>query len=96
MLDKNEVIKVAKLSKLELKEEEIQIFSEQLPKIIDFIEKLEELNTEDIEPYYELIDIETPMREDEPEESLPKELSLKNAPLAEEGFFIVPRVVGSE
>ncbi len=96
MLDKEMVLKVAKLSKLQLKEEEIEIFSKQLPEIIGFIEKLEELDTENILPFYELIDKKAPLREDVPQESLSQEEALANAPQAENGFFVVPRVVDKD
>ncbi len=96
MLDRESVIKIAKLAKLELSEEEVEKFSVQLPKILDFIEKLEELDTENILPFYELIDKEAPLREDRPEAGLSREEALMNAPQAENGFFVVPRVVDKD
>ncbi len=96
MLGKEEVLKVATLSKLELKEEEIEIFSQQLPKIVEFVEKLEELDTKDVPPFYELQSIEAPMRDDVSQKGLSNEEAVKNAPQTEGGFFIVPRVVGTE
>lgn len=94
MIDRETVLNVAKLSKLELTEEEVEVFSKQLGDILRFIEKLNELNTEDVEPFYELINQATPLREDTPKESLSQEEALKNAPQKEDGFFVVPRVVG--
>ncbi len=96
MVGKEEVLKVASLSKLELKKEEIEIFSQQLPKIIEFVEKLEELETKDVPPFYELQEIDAPMREDIAKEGLSNEEATKNAPVSEGGFFVVPRVVGTE
>ncbi len=96
MLKKEDVIKVAQLAKLKLKDEEIEIFSNQLPQIVQFVEKLNELNTEEVEPFYELIDRTTPMRDDTPEDGLTQEEALQNAPESGEGFFIVPRVVEKE
>jgi aspartyl-tRNA(Asn)/glutamyl-tRNA(Gln) amidotransferase subunit C len=93
MIDRETVLNVAKLSRLELTEKEIELYSKQLGDILDFIEKLNELDTENVPPFYELIDRETPMREDIPEESLPREEALKNAPQQERGFFVVPRVI---
>ncbi len=94
MIDKKTVLNVAKLSKLELTEEEVEVFSKQLGDILKFIEKLNELDTENIEPFYELINQNTPLREDTPKESLSQEEALKNALQKEDGFFVVPRVVG--
>jgi aspartyl-tRNA(Asn)/glutamyl-tRNA(Gln) amidotransferase subunit C len=93
MIDKETVLNVAKLSRLELTEEEVEIFSKQLGDIIGFVEKLNELDTENVPPFYELINTETPMREDIPEESLSNEEALKNAPQKDKGFFVVPRVI---
>ena len=96
MIDKDTVLKIAQLSKLQLSEEEIQLFSKQLPQIIQFIEKLEELETENILPFYELINTPAPLRKDEVKAGLSQEDALKNAPQAEDGFFVVPRVVKAE
>ncbi len=94
MIDREIVLNVAKLSKLKLTEEEVELFSKQLGDILKFIEKLNELDTENVEPFYELINQDTPLREDTPKESLSQEEALKNAPQKEDGFFVVPRVVG--
>jgi len=96
MLNKEDVIKVAKLAKLELSEEELEIFSTQLPEIIKFVEKLEELDTKNILPFYEMKNREAPLRADIPKEGLSTEEALTNAPQAENGFFVVPRVVKAE
>ena len=93
MLKPEDVIKVAQLAKLKLSEEEVELFSKQLPQIVKFVEKLSELNTEDVKPFYELIERTTPMREDLPENGLSQEEAIKNAPESENGFFVVPRVV---
>ncbi|MBK3333247.1 Asp-tRNA(Asn)/Glu-tRNA(Gln) amidotransferase subunit GatC [Persephonella atlantica] len=96
MIDRETVLKVAQLSKLKLKEEEVKLFSKQLSDILGFIEKLEELDTENILPFYELINQETPMRDDQVEKGLTNEEALSNAPQSEKGFFVVPRVVSTE
>ncbi|RUM48886.1 MAG: Asp-tRNA(Asn)/Glu-tRNA(Gln) amidotransferase GatCAB subunit C [Hydrogenothermus sp.] len=96
MLTKEEVVKVAKLARIELSEEEIEIFSKQLPQILDFIEKLNELDTSEVSPFYEIIDANAPLREDTPKEGLTNEEALENAPQKANGFFVVPRVVKAE
>jgi len=96
MIDKETVVKVAQLSKLQLTQEEIELFSVQLSGILNFIEKLEELDTENILPFYELNQQDTPMRDDIPEKGLSQQEALSNAPQAENGFFVVPRVVSAE
>ncbi len=96
MIDRETVTKVAQLSKLKLTEEEVELFSKQLGDILNFIKKLEELDTENILPFYELNQQETPMRNDIPQEGLSNEEALSNAPQSEKGFFVVPRVVSAE
>ena len=86
------VRKVANLSRLELSEEEITLFSEQLPKILELVKKLEELDTEGVDPYIQKPE-ETPMREDKPRKVLSQEEALRNAPEREKGFFVVPKIV---
>jgi aspartyl-tRNA(Asn)/glutamyl-tRNA(Gln) amidotransferase subunit C len=96
MLTKEEVIKVAELAKIQLTKEEVETFSKQLPQILSFIEKLNELDTENVPPFYEIIDANAPLREDKPIEGLSNEEALSNAPQKENGFFVVPRVVKAE
>ncbi len=92
MVDKDWVKKVAHLARLELKEEEVEVFSCQMRDILDFVKQLEEVDTSQVEPYIEEVK-ETPMREDSPHACLPQEKALMNAPQREDGFFVVPRIV---
>ncbi|NPA40892.1 MAG: Asp-tRNA(Asn)/Glu-tRNA(Gln) amidotransferase subunit GatC [Aquificae bacterium] len=92
MVDRKWVEKIALLARLELKEEEIQLFSKQLADILEFVKELDELDTSNVEPYIQKVS-RTPMREDKPGESLPREEALMNAPEEEKGFFVVPRIV---
>ena len=96
MIDRETVLKIASLSKLKLSEEEIELFSRQLPDIVKFVEKLEELDTENILPFYEMIDKEAPLRKDEAKKVLSRNEALMNAPEKKDGFFVVPRVVKAE
>jgi aspartyl-tRNA(Asn)/glutamyl-tRNA(Gln) amidotransferase subunit C len=95
-IGKELIEKVAKLSNLKLKEEEIELFSNQFKDILSFIDKLNEVDVKDTLPFYELQIEEKSEREDVPTDSITNEEALKNAPQAEGGFFVVPRVVGEE
>ena len=91
MPDKETVLKVAKLARLELTEEEIELYTSQLTDILKFVEEISEVETEGVELF--TLDLEeTPMREDKVEESLPKEKLEINAPEFENGYFVVPRI----
>ncbi len=92
MVDREWVLKIAYLARLKLREEEIELFQKQLGDILAFIDKLKELDTENVEPYIQEFK-ETPMRDDDLRPSLDREKALMNAPEREDGFFVVPRVV---
>lgn len=93
-MDEKIVFTVADLAKLKLSQEEVEILPKQFMNIVSFIENLKEVDTQDVPPFYELIQEETPYREDIPIVSLTNEDALKNVPQNDGGFFVVPRVVG--
>lgn len=93
-LTKEEVLKVAHLARLEFKEEEIEKFRGDLNNILSFIEKLQEVDTDGVEPMYQVNNLSNVLRKDEIKKSLKKEEALKNAPQKDDGMFIVPKVVG--
>lgn len=85
---------VAKLARLEFSEEEKQTFTRQLNQILEFIEKLNELDTTNVEPLSHVIELTNVFREDKVRPSSPVEEALKNAPSRTEKFFKVPKVIG--
>lgn len=85
--------KIAQLARLTLKEEEKEKFLEQVNQILQYVEKLNELDTEGIEPLSHSMDLVNVMRDDVEKKSLPREEALKNAPSKNEKFFRVPKVV---
>ena len=92
-IDKDTVIKISKLSRIHVKEEEIKSFSNDLSHIINWIKQLDELDTNDVEPLSG-VNIDTlPLRKDEVTEDKNTENILQNAPEANSGFFVVPKVV---
>lgn len=94
-LTKDEVLKVAHLARLEFAEDEIERFRGDLNNILKFVEKLQEVDTQGVEPLFQVNhDEENKFRKDEIKESLDPEKALLNAPEKEAGMFIVPKVVG--
>jgi aspartyl-tRNA(Asn)/glutamyl-tRNA(Gln) amidotransferase subunit C len=85
---------IAKLAKLSFNDEEIQKMQKEMNNILDYIHKLDELDTSNVEPLNYVIDVKNVMREDIVKESYPPEESLKNAPAKTEKFFRVPKVIG--
>lgn len=84
---------VAKLARLHLTDEEREMFTEQLNAILQYAEKLNELNTDDIAPTTHVLHLSNVMREDEVKESLSPEKVFRNAPDEEDGQFKVPAVL---
>jgi len=85
--------KVAKLSRLELTEAEVEEFTGQLSAILDYVEKMNELDTTDVEPLAHCLPISNVFREDLARESLGTEKTLTNAPQRDGEFFKVPKIL---
>ena len=92
-LDHDEVREVALLARLELCDKEVQEFATQLSSILGYIEKLDELDTDGVEPLAHSLAIKNVFREDVPHECLSREKALGNAPDADEEFFMVPKIL---
>ncbi|WP_160035833.1 Asp-tRNA(Asn)/Glu-tRNA(Gln) amidotransferase subunit GatC [Paenibacillus sp. An7] len=84
---------VAKLARLNLSDEEETQLTEQLNAILQYAEKLNELDTDGIEPTTHVLHVSNVMREDEVRESLPIEKVMLNAPDEEEGQIKVPAIL---
>jgi len=92
-ISNNDVQHVAKLARLNLTSEEEQTLTGQLNAILKYAEKLNELDTENIEPTTHVLHVSNVMREDETKESLSIEQVMSNAPEEEDGQFKVPAVM---
>jgi aspartyl-tRNA(Asn)/glutamyl-tRNA(Gln) amidotransferase subunit C len=92
-MDIETVRKVARLSRLELSEEEMQAALPKLGSIMKFVEQLAEVDTDTVEPLANVVDIKLRLREDEVTDGGIQADVLANAPEALEGFFVVPKVV---
>lgn len=84
---------VALLARLELTAREEELFSKQLSSILEYINKLNELNTEDVEPTSHVIPLKNVFRGDESRPSLPKDRALENAPARDGSFYRVPKII---
>ena len=92
-IDQAQVRKVAKLSRLELTEAEVEEFTGQLSAILDYVEKMNELDTDNIEPLAHCLPISNIFRQDCVKESLGTEKTLGNAPQRDGEFFKVPKIL---
>ncbi len=87
-----EVKHVAKLAKLGLAEEDIQKFQKQLTDIVDFVGKLQEVDTKNVEPTSQVTGLENVFREDEVKPSLSQDEVLSNAKRTYKGYFMVDAI----
>ena len=93
-ITKDEVIYVANLARLELNDESLDIFAGQIGNILDYIDKLNTIDTSGVAATSHAISLSNAFREDKVEEHLDRDTALSNAPEKEEGSFVVPKVVG--
>jgi aspartyl-tRNA(Asn)/glutamyl-tRNA(Gln) amidotransferase subunit C len=84
---------IARLARLQFSDAEKETLSEELSQILQYMEKLNELDTEGVEPLSHPTELVNIMRPDEVQPSLTQEEALKNAPSKQDGFFKVPKVI---
>ena len=92
-IDKKLVKKIATLSRIKIEEKEVERFSKELSKIITWVEKLNEVDTNNVTPVANPSDIKIPFRKDEINDGKIEDKILKNAPEKKAGYFVVPKVV---
>ena len=85
--------RAVKLARIELTPEEEQRLAPQLGEVLQYVEKLNELDVSDVEPTAHATPLSNVIREDEPRESLSQEEALRNAPKTANGLFVVPKIV---
>ncbi len=90
MLERAQVIHVARLARLELTEAEVERMAAELSKVLGHIEKISELDLEGVAPTSHVVDVVNALRADEPEPSLPLEVALRSAPEPVDCGFGVP------
>ncbi len=93
MITRMQVEHIAKLAKLQFSEAEKDRVATELTEILDYVEKLNELDTRDVEPMSHPTAVSNVMREDRVEPSLPAEVAVENAPSRQGTYFVVPKVI---
>ena len=92
-ITKDEVKHISLLSRLLFSDEEIEVFSKDLNSILEYVSKISELNTEDVEPTLHVIPLMNVMRDDVVKPSLNIDKVLQNAPDKEDECFKVPKII---
>ena len=94
-ITKDEVVYTADLARLDLDENSLDRFADQIGNILEYVNTLNSLDTEGIVPTSHAISLSNAFREDEVKESMGADKALANAPEKENGNFIVPKVINS-
>ena len=92
-IDRTLLKRVAENAKIELTEEEIKKFLPQLKEAMEFFSKLNEINTDNVKPSFQPVEIKNIMQEDEPKQCLSQEDALSLAEHKKDGYFKGPRAV---
>jgi len=92
-IDETQVRKVAKLSRLDLCDSEVQEFTGQLEAVLAYVDKMGELTTDDVEPLAHCLPLSNCLREDMVADSIGAEAALANAPQRDGEFFKVPKIL---
>jgi aspartyl-tRNA(Asn)/glutamyl-tRNA(Gln) amidotransferase subunit C len=92
-IDRDLILKLENLAKLELSESEREKLAKDMGNILDMVEKLKELDTTNIEPLVYISEVENQLRADEVSRQVSNEEALSNAPASGKPFFKVPKVI---
>jgi aspartyl-tRNA(Asn)/glutamyl-tRNA(Gln) amidotransferase subunit C len=92
-LSEAEVRHVAALARLDLSDKEVESLAKDMNQILGYVAKLNELNTDDVEPTTHVVEMSTPYRDDEVSRTPSVEDALANAPKTENNHFVVPSII---
>ncbi len=93
MIEKKDIQYVAKLANLKIEDDDIDVFTRQISDILEYVEKLDELDTDDVVPTAYTVPMKNVMREDKAEPSMDRDKILSNAPDKKEGQYRVPKII---
>ena len=92
-IERKDVEYVTNLAQLKLTPEEMDKFTSQLDQLVSYVNKLNQLDTSEVEPTFHVLDIYNVFREDEVKDSSDRDSILSSAPASEDGFFVVPKII---
>ena len=92
-ITRSDVLYTAKLSRLKLDEKEIELFTKQIGDIIAYVEKLNQLDLNGVEPTAHVLPVNNVLRKDEVVKTEPAEIVFKNAPECSDRLFMVPKII---
>jgi aspartyl-tRNA(Asn)/glutamyl-tRNA(Gln) amidotransferase subunit C len=93
LLDKETVKNIANLTRIKVSEDNLNHLARELSSIMDWVEQLNSVDTDGVEPLASVIDVTLPMREDKISDGDCRDKVLANGPEVEDGYFAVPKVI---
>ena len=90
MIDREQVLHVARLSRLELSDDEVGRMATELSSVLGHIETISELDLDGVPPTSHVVEVANALRPDVPVECLPRDVALSQAPAVQDGGFLVP------
>ena len=90
MIDREQVLHVARLARLELTDDEVERMASELSTILDHVDRMTELDLDGVAPTTHVVEVTGALRADEPRPSWPREVMLSAAPAEKDGGFLVP------
>jgi aspartyl-tRNA(Asn)/glutamyl-tRNA(Gln) amidotransferase subunit C len=90
VIDREQVLHVARLARLELAEEELEPMARELSAVLDHIARIGELDLSDVPPTSHVVEVTGALREDQPRECLNRDVALSQAPAVQDDGFLVP------
>jgi aspartyl-tRNA(Asn)/glutamyl-tRNA(Gln) amidotransferase subunit C len=92
-ISRAQVLNIARLARVKLDDDQVEHYRKDLSSILEYVDKLDELDVSDVEPTTHAAAVEPRLRDDEVDQRLDHDDVLKNAPQCEDGHFRVPKVV---
>jgi aspartyl-tRNA(Asn)/glutamyl-tRNA(Gln) amidotransferase subunit C len=92
-IDDDEIDHLAELARLDLDRDEKKSLEDDLNEILGLAEKIQDVDTEDVEPTYHAMPVTDVTGEDDPQDSIDPETVLEHAPESSDGYFVVPKVI---
>ena len=93
MITREDVEHISWLASIKIEDEEKDRLVEQFNSILEYFHQLDEVDTENVQPTYRVVDLANIFREDEAFSSISQDMALQNAPRREDGYFKSPRIV---
>ena len=90
MIDREQVLHVARLARLELSDDEVGRMAAELSSVLGHLEKIGELSLDDVAPTSHVVEVDNALRPDVPVPCLPRDVALDQAPAVQDGGFLVP------